>query len=147
MADARKQPAHQIIDRTRDKSRRAKPPQHGLLRDYRPNCGLDPALETLQAGVAAEGNLKTCETLGANVFVRLKSVKEQPAPSPNEQSFAGPGPVLGRDGHATPRSRAAVQVRWTFNRHRSAAAVQDRRHLRRRQSRKVLEGIRRILAT
>lgn len=80
MADAKKQSQQHIIDREGEKLLRAKLPQHWLLRDYRPDYGLDFTIETFKTGVAAEGKLKTYETLGEHVFVQLKSVAE-PTPS------------------------------------------------------------------
>lgn len=80
MADAKKQSEQHIIDREGEKLLRAKLPQHWLLRDYRPDYGLDFTIETFKAGVAAEGKLKTYETLGEHVFVQLKSVAE-PTPA------------------------------------------------------------------
>lgn len=80
MADAKKQSEQHIIDREGEKLLRAKLPQHWLLRDYRPDYGLDFTIETFRTGVAAEGKLKTYETLGEHVFVQLKSVAE-PTPA------------------------------------------------------------------
>lgn len=81
MADAKKQSEQHIIDREGEKLLRAKLPQHWLLRDYRPDYGLDFTIETFKTGVAADGKPKTYETLGEHMFVQLKSVAE-PAPAP-----------------------------------------------------------------
>lgn len=81
MTDAKKQSEQHIIDREGEKLLRAKLPQHWLLRDYRPDYGLDFTIETFKTGVAADGKLKTYETLGEHVFVQLKSVAEA-APAP-----------------------------------------------------------------
>ncbi len=81
MANAKKQSEQHIIDREGEKLLRAKLPQHWLLRDYRPDYGLDFTIETFKTGVAAEGKLMTYETLGEHVFVQLKSVAE-PTPAP-----------------------------------------------------------------
>lgn len=81
MAEAKKQAEQHIIDREGEKLLRAKLPQHWLLRDYRPDYGLDFTIETFKTAVVADGKLKTYETLGEHVFVQLKSVAEPTAES------------------------------------------------------------------
>lgn len=81
MSDAKKQSEQHIIDREGEKLLRAKLPHHWLLRDYRPDYGLDFTIETFKTAVAAAGKPKTYETLGEHVFVQLKSSAE-PTPAP-----------------------------------------------------------------
>ncbi len=90
MAEAKKQSEQHIIDREGEKLLRAKLPQHWLLRDYRPDYGLDFTIETFKTGLAADGKLKTYETLGEHVFVQLKSVAE---PAPASLTLYGRGNV------------------------------------------------------
>ncbi|HSI39998.1 MAG TPA: DUF4365 domain-containing protein [Xanthobacteraceae bacterium] len=51
---------------------RSKLPRHWVLREYRPDYGLDFTLETFKA----KGTNGSYETLGEHVFVQLKSVSE-----------------------------------------------------------------------
>lgn len=76
MAEAKKQSAQHIIDREGEKLLREKLPQHWLLREYRPDYGLDFTIETFKTGEAADGRPTTFETLGEHVFIQLKSVAE-----------------------------------------------------------------------
>lgn len=57
---------------------RSKLPRHWLLREYRPDYGLDFTIETFKASNASEASATraTYETLGEHVFVQLKSVTE-----------------------------------------------------------------------
>jgi len=57
---------------------RTKLPRHWLLREYRPDYGLDFTIETFKAANVggAAGGSATYETLGEHVFVQLKSAAE-----------------------------------------------------------------------
>jgi hypothetical protein len=81
MAGAKKQSEQHIVDREGEKLLREKLPQHWLLREYRPDYGLDFTIETFKTGEVADGKPTTYETLGEHVFVQLKSVAE-PTPLP-----------------------------------------------------------------
>lgn len=74
MGEAKKQSEQHLIDRAGQDLLRSKLPKHWLLREYRPDYGLDYALETFQSGQSAGGRLPTYETLGEHIFVQLKSV-------------------------------------------------------------------------
>lgn len=45
-----------------------------MLREYRPDYGLDFAVEIFKSGDKAEGRSATYETLGEHIFVQLKSI-------------------------------------------------------------------------
>lgn len=73
MSGAKKQSEQHLIDRAGQDLLRSKLPKHWVLREYRPDYGLDFALETFQTAVQA-GKSQTYETLGEHIFIQLKSV-------------------------------------------------------------------------
>lgn len=74
MSGAKKQSEQHLIDRAGQELLRSKLPKHWLMREYRPDYGLDYALETFQAGVEVGNRLRTYETLGEHIFIQLKSI-------------------------------------------------------------------------
>lgn len=71
---AKQQSEQHLIDAEGQLLFRSRLPRHWVLREYRPDYGLDFALEIFAP--AKEGaHTKTYETLGEHLFVQLKSVK------------------------------------------------------------------------
>lgn len=73
MNSAKKQSEQHLIDRAGQDLLRSKLPRHWVLREYRPDYGLDFTLETFRDGVPA-GRSTTYEALGEHIFIQLKSV-------------------------------------------------------------------------
>lgn len=74
MSSAKQQSEQHLIDAEGQQLLRSRLPRHWVLREYRPDYGLDFALEVFAA--AKEGKYtKTYETLGEHIFIQLKSVK------------------------------------------------------------------------
>lgn len=79
MSDGKKRSEQHLIDQDGINLLRSKLPRHWILREYRPDYGLDFTIETFKEGVAPPGKSRaTYETLGEHVFVQLKSA-ESPA--------------------------------------------------------------------
>lgn len=74
MANAKQRSEQHLIDQEGERLLRSKLPRHWVLREYRPDYGLDFTIETFKTGQSAEGRPTTYETLGEHVFVQLKSV-------------------------------------------------------------------------
>lgn len=71
---AKQQSEQHLIDAEGQQLLRSRLPRHWVLREYRPDYGLDFALEIFAP--AKEGkHTKTYETLGEHIFVQLKSVR------------------------------------------------------------------------
>lgn len=73
MSEAKKQSEQHLIDRAGQDLLRSKLPTHWLLREYRPDYGLDFTVEVFQPGTVV-GHVKTYETLGEHIFIQLKSI-------------------------------------------------------------------------
>ena len=78
MAVGKQRSEQHLIDQDGIALLRSKLPRHWLLREYRPDYGLDFTIETFKTlePEAADGRRPTFETLGEHVFVQLKSVAE-----------------------------------------------------------------------
>lgn len=78
MTVGKQQSGHHLIDRDGVELLKSKLPRHWLLREYRPDYGLDFTIETFKAGEATHTPIhrRTYETLGEHVFVQLKSVAD-----------------------------------------------------------------------
>jgi len=78
MAVGKQRPEQHLIDQDGISLFRSKLPRHWLLREYRPDYGLDFTLETFKALETASetGPRPAFETLGEHIFVQLKSVAE-----------------------------------------------------------------------
>jgi hypothetical protein len=75
MTDGKKRSEQHLIDQDGIRLLQSKLPRHWILREYRPDYGLDFTIETFKAGIAATPEARpTYETLGEHVFVQLKSV-------------------------------------------------------------------------
>lgn len=76
MTAGKKRSEQHLIDQDGISLLRSKLPRHWLLREYRPDYGLDFTIETFKASVrpVPDGGCTTFETLGEHVFVQLKSV-------------------------------------------------------------------------
>jgi hypothetical protein len=75
MSRAKQRSEQHLIDQEGEKLLRSKLPRHWLLREYRPDYGLDFTIEVYKTGETAEGRQTTYETLGEHVFVQLKSIQ------------------------------------------------------------------------
>jgi hypothetical protein len=71
---AKKRSEQHLIDQAGEQLLRSKLPRHWVLREYRPDYGLDFALETFKTGVKEGESPATYETLGEHIFIQLKSV-------------------------------------------------------------------------
>ena len=65
-----------LIDQEGERLLRSKLPKHWIMREYRPDCGLDFTLEVFKSAGTSTGGSSTYETLGEHLFVQLKSVAE-----------------------------------------------------------------------
>lgn len=74
MAVAKKQSEQHLIDAEGQQLLRKQLPRHWVLREYRPDYGLDFALEVF-APQKNEGKHPTYETLGEHIFIQLKTVQ------------------------------------------------------------------------
>jgi len=70
---AKKQSEQHLIDAEGQQLLRSRLPRHWVLREYRPDYGLDFALEIFAAAKDGQ-HTKTYETLGEHIFIQLKSV-------------------------------------------------------------------------
>ncbi len=78
---AKRRSEQHLIDQQGELLLRAKLPKHWVLREYRPDYGLDFTIELFKTAEKEEGCPSTYETLGEHVFVQLKSVAfPKPAP-------------------------------------------------------------------
>ncbi|WP_029140171.1 DUF4365 domain-containing protein [Citromicrobium sp. JLT1363] len=75
MSSAKKQSEQHLIDRAGQELLKSKLPKHWVLREYRPDYGLDFALEIFSEGEET-GKSKTYETLGEHLFIQLKTVEK-----------------------------------------------------------------------
>jgi hypothetical protein len=73
-AESKKQAQQQLIDRDGEQLLRSRLPRHWVLREYRPDFGLDFALEIFSPPNRKK-RFDTYETLGEHLFIQLKSVK------------------------------------------------------------------------
>lgn len=65
-----------LIDQEGEKLLRSKLPRHWVLREYRPDYGLDFSLEVFKPSAPSDEGCSTYETLGEHLFVQLKTVDE-----------------------------------------------------------------------
>ena len=70
---AKQRPENHLIDQRGSQLLRAKLPEHWVLREYRPDYGLDFAVEVFRSAETVAGT-QTYETLGEHFFIQLKSV-------------------------------------------------------------------------
>jgi hypothetical protein len=73
MAKAKQRSEQHLIDEKGQLLLKSLLPQHWVLREYRPDYGLDYALEIFSPPSSALKYI-TCETLGEHIFIQLKSV-------------------------------------------------------------------------
>jgi len=75
---AKQRPENHLIDQRGVQLLRAKLPEHWVMREYRPDYGLDFTVEVFRSAESAAGT-QTYETLGEHFFIQLKSVAEPPS--------------------------------------------------------------------
>lgn len=73
MAKAKQRSEQHLIDEKGQLLLKSVLPKHWVLREYRPDYGLDYALEIFSPLSSALKYI-TCETLGEHIFIQLKSV-------------------------------------------------------------------------
>lgn len=76
MPSAKKRPDQHIIDQDGQQLLREKLPKAWLLREYRPDYGLDFTVEVFKTLEQIEGKRPMHETLGEHFFVQLKSIDD-----------------------------------------------------------------------
>jgi hypothetical protein len=76
MAGAKKRSFQHLIDQDGQQLLRDKLPKHWVIREYRPDYGLDYAVEVFKTVESADGGRPIHETLGEHFFVQLKSVDD-----------------------------------------------------------------------
>lgn len=74
MATAKQRSEQHLTDQEGEKLLKSKLPKHWVLRDYRPDYGLDFTIETFKTGKSSGDKSTTYETLGEHFFVQLKSI-------------------------------------------------------------------------
>jgi hypothetical protein len=89
MALSKQRSEQHLIDQAGEQLLRSKLPLHWVMREYRPDYGLDFAIETFKSG-EGEGRPAMYETLGEHFFVQLKSIA---APAALPLSIFGRGNV------------------------------------------------------
>lgn len=89
MAIAKQRTEQHLIDQEGEKLLRSKLPRHWILREYRPDYGLDFTVEAFKTRQDRNQPV-TYETLGEHVFIQLKSIA---SPSPKPLSVYGRGNV------------------------------------------------------
>ncbi|MGF6276419.1 hypothetical protein ABIB38_004833 [Massilia sp. UYP11] len=89
MAFSKQRSEQHLIDQEGEQLLRSKLPKHWVMREYRPDYGLDFAVETFKSG-EGEGRPGMYETLGEHFFVQLKSIA---APAVLPLSIFGRGNV------------------------------------------------------
>ncbi len=73
MTGAKKRSEQHLIDQQGESLLRSKLPRHWVLREYRPDYGLDFTIELFKSATNDLGRIATYESLGEHVFVQLKS--------------------------------------------------------------------------
>jgi hypothetical protein len=86
----KKRSEQHLIDQAGEQLLRSKLPRHWVLREYRPDYGLDFTLEVFKTGLEEGESLTTYETLGEHIFIQLKSVN---APEVKPLAIYGRGNV------------------------------------------------------
>ena len=76
MPAAKRRPDQHLIDQDGQQLLREKLPKSWILREYRPDYGLDFSVEVFKTLDAADGRTRMHETLGEHFFVQLKSVDD-----------------------------------------------------------------------
>jgi hypothetical protein len=76
MARAKMQSEQHLIDQAGESLLRSKLPRHWRLREYRPDYGLDFALEVFKERAADADGPAGAETLGEHIFIQLKTKKK-----------------------------------------------------------------------
>jgi len=74
MAKAKQRSEQHLIDQQGEQLLRSKLPKQWVIREYRPDYGLDFAIEVFKSKENSSTAIATCETLGEHFFIQLKSV-------------------------------------------------------------------------
>jgi hypothetical protein len=73
MGEAKKRSEQHLIDQAGKQLLQSKLPTHWVLREYRPDYGLDYSLEVFKE-TDTSAKFRTYETLGEHIFIQLKSI-------------------------------------------------------------------------
>ncbi|WP_374480213.1 DUF4365 domain-containing protein [Zoogloea sp.] len=76
MRTAKRRPDQHIIDQEGQQLLRERLPRTWILREYRPDYGLDFSIEVFKTLKSVAGKRPMHETLGEHIFVQLKSVDD-----------------------------------------------------------------------
>jgi len=76
MDESKQRSEQHLIDADGEKLLRSVLPRHWVLREYRPDYGLDFSLEIFATGQDKAKGPKTYQTLGEHLFIQLKSVQK-----------------------------------------------------------------------
>lgn len=74
MSEAKQRSEQHLIDADGERLLRRQLPRYWVLREYRPDYGLDFALEVFQQPNGSATGHATYETLGEHIFIQLKSI-------------------------------------------------------------------------
>lgn len=78
---AKQRSENHLIDQRGEQLLRSKLPVHWVMREYRPDYGLDFTVEVFKSAEAGKGGSTNYETLGEHFFIQLKSAAEPPTRS------------------------------------------------------------------
>ncbi|MBR1325706.1 DUF4365 domain-containing protein [Bradyrhizobium ottawaense] len=112
----KKRSEQHLTDQAGEQLLRSRLPRHWVLREYRPDYGLDFTLETFKTGVKNGDSSATYETLGEHIFIQLKSIS---APEVKPLTIYGRGnvekakEVLNRDDKVTDLETYRFQLEVT----------------------------------
>jgi hypothetical protein len=74
--EAKRRSEQHLIDADGQRLLRARLPRHWVLREYRPDYGLDYSLEVFRDPSGKDTKHQTYETLGEHLFIQLKTVED-----------------------------------------------------------------------
>jgi len=90
MARAKQRSEQHLIDQQGEQLLRSKLPKHWVIREYRPDYGLDFTIEVFKSTKNSLTDLAAYETLGEHFFIQLKSIA---APDVKKLAIFGRGNV------------------------------------------------------
>jgi len=90
MARAKQRSEQHLIDQQGEQLLRSKLPRHWVIREYRPDYGLDLTIEVFKPTENSSTALTAYETLGEHFFIQLKSIA---APDVRQLAIFGRGNV------------------------------------------------------
>ncbi len=76
MTRAKQRSEQHLIDQQGEQLLRSKLSKHWVIREYRPDYGLDFAVEVFKSAENSSAAIASYETLGEHLFIQLKSIAE-----------------------------------------------------------------------